>query len=84
MESRVDNYVYTLCVLQLREMRNRLTKRTNKGFSAAETVAQLKIAHHLFGLAAAAVVKQKMPWAISNDLVMIVQDIEDVMQWNAE
>lgn len=78
-----DNYLFSLCYIQLLEIKNRLDGRRPLSPTHDEAHAQLKIVECLFELAAGAAVRKKLGREQTKALVELVEEIRDWLEWNA-
>lgn len=82
-ERKVQEKLYSLCFIQLVEIRSTLERKVQEGFSKEEIRAQLEIVNALFGLAAGAAVRLEMEPRDSDIIVRLVDGIADMLNWNA-
>lgn len=77
-----EDILFTLCFIQLQEIKDRLYNRNPFNPSKEETIARLKIVDSLFELAAGAAIKREMKRGSTRALVELVENIRDRLEWN--
>lgn len=84
-DSEMRKTLYMLCLTQLLEQQNYLKRRAAKRyFNRIEVDAYMKFNQGIFEMAAGAAVTNKMRKSSIDTLVNVIQDIEDILQWNMD